>query len=168
MHLRPYEPRDVDALADAVAESIPHLNPFMPWAHPAYGREDAQKWVDLQVNSAPGESSYDFVIEDDGRFLGACGLNQFDRINRRANLGYWLRASATGRGVATRAVRMLAEWAWARTDFERLEIVVALENAPSLRVAERAGAVREGVLRRRILLHDVFHDAVLFSLVRGR
>jgi RimJ/RimL family protein N-acetyltransferase len=69
--------------------------------------------------------------------------------------------------VAAAAVRLVAAWAFEQTDLERLEVFVAAENSRSLRVAQKVGAVREGVLRRRILLHGVFHDAVMHSIVRG-
>jgi len=48
----------------------------------------------------------------------------------------------------------------------RLEVVVSVENAASLRVAEKAGAIREGVLRSRLLLHGRMHDAVMLAFVR--
>jgi len=60
----------------------------------------------------------------------------------------------------------MRKWAFASTELVRLEILVAISNLPSQRVAEKAGAVREGVLRRRLLLHGVSHDAVMFSLTR--
>jgi RimJ/RimL family protein N-acetyltransferase len=69
--------------------------------------------------------------------------------------------------VATEAVRQVAHFAFRDTDLQRLEIVCAVGNEPSQRVAERAGAVREGVLRHRLLLHGQPVDAVMYSLVRG-
>ena len=68
---------------------------------------------------------------------------------------------------ATEAVRQLLHWAAANTDFQRLEVLVSVENAPSLRVAEKSGAIREGVLRSRILLHGRFHDAVVVGRPDG-
>jgi ribosomal-protein-serine acetyltransferase len=81
-------------------------------------------------------------------------------------VGYWVRSSATPQGVATAALQRLVQWAFQHTALMRLEVVVSTQNAASLRVAEKAGAVREGVLRKRLLLHGVWHDAVLFSFVR--
>ena len=101
-----------------------------------------------------------------GEFLGVAGISSFDSVNRRANLGYWVRSGRTGRGVATSAVGQLAEWAFENTDVTRLEIVVAVENRASLRVAEKAGAAREGVLRKRLVLGGRTHDAVMLSLTR--
>jgi RimJ/RimL family protein N-acetyltransferase len=63
-------------------------------------------------------------------------------------------------------VRQLADFAFRTTDLVRLEIVCAVGNERSQRVAERAGAVREGVLRRRLVLHGEAVDAVMYSLVR--
>jgi RimJ/RimL family protein N-acetyltransferase len=57
-------------------------------------------------------------------------------------------------------------WAFESTELVRLEIVVATGNTASHRVAEKVGAIREGVLRRRLLLHGHPHDATMFSLIR--
>jgi len=62
-------------------------------------------------------------------------------------------------------VRELIAWAKANTALHRLEILVAVGNAASIRVAEKVSGVREGILRSRLLLHDEFYDAVLFSVI---
>ena len=98
--------------------------------------------------------------------LGACGLADIDAANRCAKVGYWVRASAAGRGAATAAVRLLAAWAWAETDLERLEVRAAIGNAASRRVAEKAGAAFEGVARRRFRLHGRQEDAAVYALLR--
>ena len=95
-------------------------------------------------------------------------VNQIDDINRRANVGYWVRSSATGRGFATTALRQLVGWTFTNTELCRLELVVSVRNGASLRVAEKADAQREGVLKSRLLLHGTFHDAAIFSFVRDR
>jgi RimJ/RimL family protein N-acetyltransferase len=116
---------------------------------------------------AADRQEYGFAIVDaQGGFLGGCGLNQLSAAHRFGNLGYWVRTSASGRGVATEAARQLAEFAFRETDLVRLEIVCAAANVRSQRVAERAGAEREGVLRNRLMLHGHPVDAVMYSLVR--
>ena len=167
--IRPYLSGDENALFEAASESVRRIHRFLPWCRPGYTFAEAAAWVERQVAAFPAGTEYDFVIvSPSGRFLGACGLNQLDTVNRRANLGYWVRTSAMRRGVATAAVRRVVEWAFANTDLGRLEIVVSTRNAASLKVAEKAGATREGVLRRRLVLHGRPHDAVMFSFVRPR
>ena len=75
------------------------------------------------------------------------------------------RTSAAGRGVATRAARLAARFAFEQLGLNRIEIVAAVGNIPSQRVAEKASARREGVLRNRLLINGESLDAVLFSLV---
>jgi ribosomal-protein-serine acetyltransferase len=166
--LRPYEAGDAEALYEAARESVDDVFPWLPWCHPGYTMAEALEWARSRARLAADGIEYNFVIAGaDGRFLGGCGINQINRIHRFANLGYWVRSSATGLGVATRAVRQLAGFAFGNTDLLRLEIVCAVGNRRSQRVAERAGAVREGVLRRRLLIRGEAVDAVMFSLVRN-
>ena len=93
-------------------------------------------------------------------------MNQLDPGNRRANLGYWIRSSMTRRGIGAAAVRLVRDWIFACTDLIRLEVIVAVENLASQRLAESAGAVCEGVVRSRLILHGRAHDALTYSFTR--
>lgn len=167
VQLRRYQLDDAEVVADAVRESIAELQPWMPWCHPGYSVEDSRSWLRIQVPAFDQGVAFEFaILSADGRYLGGCGLNQLDQLNGRVNLGYWVRTSATGRGVATAAVQTLRDWAFDHTGLIRLEIVIAAGNHASHRVAEKAGALREGTLRRRLVLHGAAHDATMFSLTR--
>jgi RimJ/RimL family protein N-acetyltransferase len=166
--IRAYEAADAEALFEAVRESVAELSRWLPWGHPDYSIAEAAEWTGSRGPLAAEGKEYNFAIVDaDGRLLGGCGLNQISRIHRFANLGYWVRTQATRKGVATAAVRQVAAFAFQKTDLVRLEILCAVGHTASQRVAERAGAVREGVLRNRLLVHGRAVDAVMFSLVRG-
>jgi RimJ/RimL family protein N-acetyltransferase len=165
--IRPYATGDAEALCDAVLESRERLAQWMDWAHPAYALADSRTWVEASVQKFAAGSEYNFVIEaQSGRFLGGCGLNDLVADSPRANLGYWVRDSSARVGVATAAARELAHWAWANTKLVRLEVLVVVGNVASLRVAEKLGAQREGVLRRRVAARGALHDAVMHSLIR--
>ncbi len=165
--LRFPEPADAEAILAAVRESMAELHHWMAWCDPGFSLSDAARWVAEQPAARQAASAFEFVILDArGRLLGCCGLNQVNRSYRIANLGYWVRSSETGRGIATQAAKQAAAWAFASTDLQRLEIVAAVDNAASQAVAVKAGALREGVLRSRLLIHERFHDAVMFSLIR--
>lgn len=165
--IRPCSADDAAAMHAAVRESLAELIPWMPWCHPAYSLQEARSWLALQVQAFNERKWFEFsIVEPGGTYLGQCGLNQFDELNRRCNLGYWVRSTATRRGVATRAVSLLRDWAFAHTHLVRLEVVIAAGNQASVRVAEKAGAAREGVLGQRLVLHGAPVDAVMFSFVR--
>ena len=166
--IRPYRLDDAAALHEAAIESVSEVRPFMPWCRPDLTVGAARHWIEEQVSAFAAGKAFEFVIvAPDGRFLGSCGLNQIDEMNHRANLGYWVRSSASGHGVATMAIEQLVQWAFGNTDLVRLEAVVSTQNAASLRAAEKSGAVREANLKKRLCLHGSWHDAVMLSFIRG-
>lgn len=165
--LRIYRSDDVEPLYEAVRESVRELTPWMPWCTETYTRKESRDWVLSRRQAWAEDEEYSFVIEETGtgRFLGGVGLNSINRLNNWANLGYWVRSSEAGKGVATSATVLVARWGLLEQSFQRLEILAATGNAASLRVAEKCGAVREGVLRNRIRVHGRVWDAVIYSLI---
>src|SRR5438477_1976676 len=165
--IRPYRQEDTDALYAAVRESIAEVSPWLPWCHEDYSIEESREFVSTRGKSAADGEWYSFGVfeKDSGKFLGGVGLNFINRVHMMANLGYWVRSSSAGRGVATAATRLAARFGFEELGLQRIEIVAAVENIPSQRVAEKAGAVREAVVRRRLLIRGKSQDAVLFSLV---
>ena len=79
----------------------------------------------------------------------------------RAGVGYWLVPAARGRGVATRAVRLLARWAFDSLGVVRLELTCGPDNVASQRVAERCGFTREGLMRAHLPFKGGRRDTVL-------
>ena len=87
------------------------------WCHPAYSLADSRAWLEIQVPAFGQGAAFEFaIVEGEGRYLGGCGLNQVDKANKRANLGYWVRSGATGQGTATAAVCKIRDWAFQTTD----------------------------------------------------
>jgi ribosomal-protein-serine acetyltransferase len=167
--IRRYQLDDASGLYEAARESIADIYPWMKWCHPDYSIEDSRSWVPLTVADWEAGVAYDFVVYDcdTGRFLGAVGINQINRVHDFANLGYWIRSSAAGRGLAPQAVRLCARFGFEELKLQRIEIVAAVGNARSQRVAEKAAATREGVLRHRLNIDGTWHDAVMFSVLPG-
>ncbi len=168
IRVRAYRADDVDAVHEAICESISELCLWMPWCHPDYRREETEAWVGSRPEAWQKADEYSFVIEDrrTGELLGGCGLNQIKMIDLRANLGYWVRTARTGRGIATEATRALATAAFEDLDLQRIEIAAAIGNRASQRVAEKAGATREGVARRSHRVRGEQCDMVIFSFIR--
>ena len=166
--IRPFHPWEAEAFVEAVLESLPELAPWMPWAHADYSVDEAQSWIDDTRGAFESDGKHEFAIVDrSDRLLGGVGLNQRSDLHRTANLGYWVRTSAAGRGVATEAARRAARFGFELLRLQRIEILVVVANVGSLRVAEKVGATREGVLRNRLRIYDQPLDAVMHSLVPG-
>src|SRR5437667_257938 len=105
--VRTYRAEDANALYEAARESIAEVSVWLPWCHENYSIEESREFVSSRAQAAEGDEWYSFAIfeKDSGRFLGGVGLNFFNRVHQMTNLGYWVRTSATGRGVATKAGR---------------------------------------------------------------
>ncbi|MBW2623687.1 MAG: GNAT family N-acetyltransferase [Deltaproteobacteria bacterium] len=165
--LKPYGPQYLDQLYDSIIESMTELSAWMSWAHPAYSKDETREWLKGKPREWEMGISYEFAILDasDGSFLGGCGLNHIHVEDNFANLGYWIMTGRTGQGVATAAARLTAGFGFGRVKLTRAEIVVAVGNKASLRVAAKAGATREAQLRNRIKVGETIHDGVMFSLI---
>ena len=165
--IRPYREADAIALYEAVRESVSEVSLWLPWCHQNYSIEESREFIGSRELASQGDEWYSFGIFEkrDGAFLGGVGINFINRVHQMANLGYWVRTSATGRGIATMATRLAARFGFEELGLQRIEIVAAVGNVPSQLVAEKAGATREGVLRKRLLINGESLDAVLFSLV---
>lgn len=165
--IRPYRAEDIGAMYEAVRESVAEVSPWLPWCHEGYTVEETASFVMAREAAWKNDEAYGFGVFDsaDGTYLGGVGLNFVNRVHQCANLGYWVRSSRTGRGVASAATRLAARFALEHLGFQRVEILAAVGNHASQRVAEKAGAAREGTLRKRLLVNGQPQDAVLYSLV---
>lgn len=165
--LRPYQTSDVEPLYQAARESIPEVSVWMPWCHPDYTIEESKEFIEKLPEQWEKGTGYGFAITDTdtGLYLGGCGIGRIQPDWGGANLGYWVRTSHTKKGVATAVTLLLARFAFNELKLNRVEIIVAIDNIASLRVAEKAGAVKEGVLRNGLTINGRPHDAVMFSLI---
>ena len=103
------------------------------------------------------------VSKADQHFVGSIGLNHIFAPARRASLGYELKKSSWGHGYATEAVRAVVDFAHGSLGLHRLEASVVPENAASLRVLEKSGFQREGLLRALGFFRGQFQDLVVLS-----
>lgn len=141
---------------------------WMSWCHADYALAESEDFIARTVESWDKETVFGFAIFDafNEDFLGGIGLNQFNRQHDFVNLGYWIRTSRQNRGAASEATRILAQASFEDLAINRIEILAAVENEASQKVAIKAGATREGVLRKRLLIGGRVHDAAVFSFVR--
>ena len=133
--------------------------------HP-YTDADADFWLSRLARTP---SPTHWAIEIDGQPAGGIGIDPGEGIYaRNALFGYWLGEPFWGRGIMTAAVQTTADYLLAHTDFVRLESPVFEWNPASMRVLEKCGFVREGVLRKSISKDGQLIDVVLYARVAER
>lgn len=167
--LRKYESDFAQLLFEAAFESRGgEFTRWMPWCHENYSIEESEGFIKMCIEGWEDKTQFSFGVFDaeSDDFLGGVGLNQPNLAHKFYNLGYWVRVSCQNRGTASAATRLLAKAAFEDLDINRLEILTAVENVPSQKAAEKSGAMRECILRKRLVIGDKVYDAVMFSFVR--
>jgi RimJ/RimL family protein N-acetyltransferase len=165
--LRPYGPRDAPEVYAAIQESAAETSPWLPELSADLTSGDVREWLAATAALRESGEAYHLAIIDerDQGFLGGCGLTALNRRHLFCNLYYWVRTTRAGQGVGPAAARLAARWGFEQLSLQRVEIVADLANVPSQRVAEKAGATREGVLRHRLRSGGAARPAVMFSLI---
>lgn len=165
--LRPLRADDAVSMYQAVRESLAELKPWMSWAHDGYQKSETRDWVTIAAARWNSGTYFGFAILEthSGQFLGSCSLSHIHAIYRFCNLGYWIRTAQRGQGFAVRAARLAARFGIEHLQLVRVEIVISVGNRPSLRVAHKLGAHREGILHNRLVVGSDVRDAVMYSLL---
>ena len=162
--LRPWNDGDIDAIYAACQDGeIAYWLPMLPVP---YTRSDAREYVRKTRQSwrSGADAFFAITAASTDEVLGSIGMRCHD--DGRGTVGYWVAREARGRGVATRGLKLISNWALDVLGVERLELMAEPENEASCKVAERAGYRREGVLRSYLQTsRRGRRDVVLFSLL---
>lgn len=161
--VRDWRPADKPSLIRSANNRNIWRNLTHQFPHP-YSEADADLWL-AQI-AAAGEPTH-WAIEVDGEAVGAIGVDPGEGIyERNAHLGYWLAEPHWGRGIMSAAVRVCADHLFAHLQLVRLEAPVFEWNPASMRVLEKCGFAREGVLRRSAFKDGQLIDVVLYARLR--
>jgi RimJ/RimL family protein N-acetyltransferase len=151
--LRPWVPDDLEDLVEAAND--PEIGRWMPAIPYPYARSDGEAYL---RRSRDHDGA--FAIVERGRLVGGIAVNA--RKWKRAEIGYWVRADARGRGIGSRALILATDWGFGH-GYRRLQLHTDVENVASQRVAEKAGFRREGVMRAWIEQDGVPRDHFMYS-----
>ena len=163
--LREFRDTDLELIREA---STDPLIPLITTVPVDFSEAAGLAFIRRQQGRLASREGYAFIIATraDDRAIGAIGLWIRDIALGRAFLGYWLGPSARGRGAAAEALLVVSEWALDHLEIVRLELFVEKWNVASWRTAEKAGFIREGLLRRWELIGGEWKDMYVYSKVR--
>lgn len=167
--LRTWERKDAPALA-RIAD-FPEIGRGLRDRFPSpYTLADAIDWIDwLVTNDGAKTDGWPSVlcIEYRGEPVGGIGFEPLDDIHRHgAECGYWLTPSAWGKGLASSALTVMVDYAFARTDLIRLYAGVFPWNVASVRVLEKAQFTYEATLRQALTKDGEHFDELIYARLR--
>ena len=165
--LREFRDGDVDAMVRACSD--PFIVRYCGGIPQPYGPEQARAWLATHPHGRRAGIEMPLCIADaqDDELLGATGLHRIEWDHHRVETGYWVAPWARGRGVASRALRLVAEWTLDELAFGRIHLYTETDNDASQAVARAAGFEHEGCLRSFLEIRGERHDVHVFSRTRS-
>lgn len=166
--VRPYHKEDARALHEAVAESRDHLRPWLPFADEHQSAEESLDWIIHQEANWLLREQLPLSVWEraSGRFLGGTGIHIHNWETRSFEIGYWLRASATGHGYMTEAARLVSDYLFNELAPTRVEIRCDERNLASAAIPRRLGYHQEGRLRNHGPASDgTLRTTLIFSMI---
>lgn len=161
--LRPLVANDAESLARYANDAAVAQNLRDRFPHP-YQRADADAYI-AHVMARPVHTSFGIVVGTEA--IGTIGLMLGDDVARcSAEIGYWIGQPFWGRGIATDALRAATRYAFAMFALTRVFAVPFVSTGRSVRVLEKAGYLREGLMRRSAIKHGVILDQWLYATYR--
>lgn len=164
--VRPLAREDAAPLFALTVRERERLAHWVPWLDQVRSLEAATAYVERKLaRQAAGNGLVLALVQGDG-LAGELGLDYIDAANRATEIGYWIAAPASGRGLVTRACRALIGYCFETLALERIQLRAATDNLRSQAVARRLGFELEGVLREAERLERRTVSLAVFGLLR--
>jgi ribosomal-protein-serine acetyltransferase len=164
--LRSVEAEDASELYRVVAANREHLSPWMPWAA-GQTLAGTEIFIRAAVRQERDHDGFQLAVTERDEICGVVGYHRLDHENDTTSVGYWLAADRQGRGVMTRAVGAIVDYAFDELHMHRIELRAAPANLRSRALAERLGFREEGLLRDAERFGDEYRDLLLYARLVG-
>ena len=164
--LRALEPWQAAEFAALINHDREHLAPWLPWTS-ITDTESARAFLQRYADEQAAGRGRIYGVWLDGRLAGGTLFRIFDTESGCCEVGVWLAAEAEGRGLVTRAVRGMIDWAVSERGMARIEWRTTPGNERSIAVARRLGMTRDGVLRQSFPLGGTRHDTEVWAVLAG-
>lgn len=161
-NLEPWNAPEFLAHLDAIRE---HLRPWIPFATRVVDIEGARALLQTFADHQAADEGRLYGLWVDGVLAGGTLFRTFDVPSGVCEIGVWLGPSYEGRGLISRAVTLMIDWAVGVRGMSRVEWRTDPRNVRSAAVAQRLGFTREGVLRSSFVLGGERHDTEVWALL---
>ncbi|OKI00685.1 GCN5 family acetyltransferase [Streptomyces sp. CB02923] len=163
--LRPLEPHHSEEYLAHMERGREYIGRFIGLADMCTDLPSSRAFLQSYADKAAADSGRLYGIWTDGTLVGGVLFRTFDAAAGTCEVGCWLEETAVGRGLVTRAIRVIVDWAVEERGIHRVEWWASAGNTASTKLAERLGLVRDGVLREFHLHGGVRHDTEIWSVL---
>lgn len=158
---------DAEALFRLTENSRENLSEWLPWLDGTKTEEDSLDFIKNSIKSYEAKKGLNCGIFYKGELTGMAGFNSIDWVNRVGFIGYWLAVEFQGKGIMTRAVHGLTDYAFNELELNRIDIRAAIGNKKSRAIPERLGFKEEGLIRQGEWLYDHYVDHIIYGMLQS-
>ncbi|MGA5302783.1 GNAT family N-acetyltransferase [Nucisporomicrobium flavum] len=162
--LRPLEPWQAGEFLEHMDRARTYVDPWIPWAARSTDLDSATATLQRYADLAARDAGRIYGIWLAGTLVGGVMLVSFSTRTGVCEVGCWLEPAGTGRGLITRAVGLLLDWALGERGLYRAEWRCRPDNTASSNVARRLGMTLEGTLRGEFAYGGVRHDTQVWAV----
>ncbi len=163
--LRMLELRHAQTFLDFIEANSDHLGVYLGWGESIKTLEDAERFIKRGI-ARYAEDALPWVgIWLEGQMVGGLLFFPLDRMVNSTEIGYWLGANVTGRGLMSKAIKAMLEFVFEELKINRLVLHTDVRNQASRAVAKRLGFKLEGIERQSWLLHGEYTDNALYAML---
>ena len=163
--IRDWVMEDVPSLAKYANNRKIWINMRDKFAHP-YKETDAEMFIQNALNLTPKTM---FAISNNAEAIGSIGLHLKEDVHRfTAEMGYWLGEPFWNKGIMTAIVKRFAQYAFDNFKLHRIFAEPYATNKASMRVLEKAGFKREGVLRANVYKDGKIVDQAVYAKIKEK
>ena len=167
--VRRYKEKDIPGFYEAVIESQKEVSKWLPWCNEDYSYEDTENWIKKIVPQRwESKTGCEFIIvNSDDRVLGACCLERLNLAEKKADIGYWVRTSETGKGIATSACKFLLNFGFASLGLEKIHVIPSINNKGSKKVGEKLPFESSLIVKDGFKIRENISDAIVYTITRA-
>ena len=143
-----------------------YLSKWMVWIESLKEVEDTKKFITSAIENLAKEEMLLISIIYKGEIVGNIDLHTIDKKNQKASIGYWLDYEHYGKGLMSKALKRLWEYAFSELNLNKLIILCDVENIKSCNVAKRVGFKREALLKEELIVNKEARDFYRYTLFK--
>jgi RimJ/RimL family protein N-acetyltransferase len=163
--LRPLEPWHAEEFLAHLERGREFIGQHIPFGAKATDADSARELLQSYADKRAADTGSLHGLWLDGKLVGGVLFLHFDAELGTCEVGCWLEPAGAGRGLVTRAMRILIDWAVDERGIHRVEWQASTANEPSINVARRLGMSRDGVLRESYPYRGVRQDLEVWSVL---
>lgn len=165
IELQLFQIQHAEELFQLVDKNRDFLRTWLPWVDGTTSASDYHNVIPMWLRQFADHNGCNLGIRYQGQLVGSIGFHHIDWSNRQTSIGYFLSEDAEGKGIMTRSVQALLNYAFFELRLNRVEIRCGEGNVKSRAIPERLGFTKEGRIRDGENLYGRYHDLIIYGLL---